>query len=104
MRKILTERGQKRRSLGAMAAMSFLNMTDPRGQSAAMRLGLAEWGFKALNLAHGLAKRSGLLKQRSTLPRRHHRQTGGKDPGAGDAELPDPGRATQAEPGGRCSN
>ncbi len=68
MRKILTERGQKRRSLGAMAAMSFLNMTDPRAIRW-MRLGLAEWGFKALNLAHGLAKRSGLLKQRSTLPR-----------------------------------
>ncbi len=38
MRKILSERGQKRRNLGSWAAMAFLNSTDPRA-IAALRKG-----------------------------------------------------------------
>ncbi|ODB93471.1 FAD-linked oxidase [Candidatus Thiodiazotropha endoloripes] len=67
MRKILIDRGKKRSSLGAKAAMSFLNLTHPTAIRW-MRRGLAEWGFKGLNLGHTLAARSGLLKQQDQPP------------------------------------
>jgi len=59
MRRILVDRGKKRFSPGAWAAMRFLNATDPRTVRI-LRKGLAEWGFRGLNLAHGLARRIGL--------------------------------------------
>ncbi len=55
MRRILVERGKKRSSAGAWAAMQFLNAQDPRAIRV-MRKGLAQWGFAGLNLAHALAK------------------------------------------------
>ncbi len=61
MRKILVDRGKKRRSLGTSAAMAFLNVTHPR-TIRWMRKGLAEWGFKGLNLAHQMAARAGMVK------------------------------------------
>ncbi len=67
MRKILIERRKKRFSPGAWAAMRFLNATDPRSIAALRRL-LAQWGFKGLNLAHGLAKRTGLLGRATSPP------------------------------------
>ncbi|MES9998975.1 MAG: DUF3683 domain-containing protein [Candidatus Thiodiazotropha lotti] len=76
MRKILIDRGKKRSSLGAKAAMSFLNMTHPTAIRW-MRRGLAEWGFKGLNLGHALAARSGLLKQQDQPP---HATTGNPRP------------------------
>jgi len=67
MRKILVERGQKRFSLGASAAMTFLNLTDPRAIRW-MRRGMADWGFKGLNLGHQLARRLGLLRRPGRQP------------------------------------
>lgn len=70
MRKILTERGQKRKNPGTWAAMGFLNATDPR-TIRAMRKGMLEWGFKGMALGHELFKRFGLLRGRgSRIPSR----------------------------------
>ncbi|MEW7991876.1 MAG: DUF3683 domain-containing protein [Candidatus Thiodiazotropha sp.] len=59
MRKILVDRGKKRRSVGTAAAMAFLNLNHP-GAIRWMRKGLAQWGFKGLNLGYALAGRAGL--------------------------------------------
>ena len=67
MRKILTERGQKRFNPGSWAAMQFLNATDPRS-IALLRKGMADWGFKAISLGHDLAKRFKLLGRADRLP------------------------------------
>jgi Fe-S oxidoreductase len=66
MRKILTERGQKRFNPGTWAAMQFLNASDPRA-IAVLRKAMAGWGFKAISLGHDLAKRVRLLG-REKLP------------------------------------
>ncbi len=68
MRKILVDRGKKRYSLGASAAMAFLNVTHPR-TIRWMRKGMAEWGFKGLNLAHQMAVRAGLVKPSRQPPK-----------------------------------
>ncbi|MCU0836063.1 MAG: DUF3683 domain-containing protein [Chromatiaceae bacterium] len=60
MRRILVDRGKKRFSPGAWAAMRFLNATDPR-TIRVLRKGLAEWGFRGLNLAHRAARALGVL-------------------------------------------
>ncbi|EXJ14240.1 DUF3683 domain-containing protein [Imhoffiella purpurea] len=62
LRRILVDRGQKRFSPGAWAAMQFLNVTDPRAVRW-MRKGLAEWGFSALDLAYRGAKQLRLTKR-----------------------------------------
>ncbi len=61
MRKILTERGQKRTSLGTRAAMAYLNATDPATVHL-MRKGLIEWGYKAQRAGYALAKKLGLTR------------------------------------------
>ncbi len=55
MRKILRDRGHKRRSLGATLAMTYLNVTDPR-TIGLLRKGVIEAGYKAQNLAHRAAR------------------------------------------------
>ena len=67
MRKILTERGQKRFSPGTWAAMHFLNATDPRTIKVLRKL-MLDWGFKGIAIAHQLAKRAGLLGRANRLP------------------------------------
>ncbi|MCB1760817.1 MAG: DUF3683 domain-containing protein [Gammaproteobacteria bacterium] len=67
MRKILSERGQKRKSPGAWAALAFLNTADPRSIRL-LRKGLLEWGYKGLTFGHTLFKRFGLLGERDRLP------------------------------------
>jgi len=67
MRKILTDRGKKRKSPGSWAALAFLNATDARSIRI-LRKGLLEWGFKGLTLGHDLCKRMGLLGDRQRLP------------------------------------
>ena len=67
MRKILTDRGNKRKSPGSWAAMAFLNASDPRSIRL-LRKGLLDWGFKGLTLGHMLFKRLGLLGERGRLP------------------------------------
>jgi FAD/FMN-containing dehydrogenase/Fe-S oxidoreductase len=68
MRKILVDRGKKRRSLGTLAAMSFLNITHPRAIRW-LRKGMAEWGFKGLNLAYSGAAKLNLLHAPTQPPR-----------------------------------
>ena len=67
MRRILQDRGQKRFSPGAWAAMQFLNATDPRAVRL-LRRGLVQWGFAGLNLAHRAARTLGLTERRKAQP------------------------------------
>jgi FAD/FMN-containing dehydrogenase/Fe-S oxidoreductase len=67
LRRILVSRGQKRSSPGAWAAMQFLNTTSPR-TIRYLRLGLAQWGFAGLNLAHRVARTLGLTRGRTAQP------------------------------------
>ena len=67
MRKILVERGQKRRNPGTAAALAFLNATDPRAIRS-LRNGLARLGFSGLNLGHAAARRLGLLGNADAPP------------------------------------
>ncbi len=67
LRRILVQRGKKRFSPGAWAAMRFLNATDPRAVRL-LRLGLAQWGFAGINLAHKVARSLGLLRHRTRVP------------------------------------
>ncbi|MEW8506734.1 MAG: DUF3683 domain-containing protein [Candidatus Thiodiazotropha sp.] len=68
MRKILVDRGKKRRSIGTAAAMTFLNISHPRAIRW-LRKGLAEWGFRGLNLGYALAGRAGLRTPADRPPR-----------------------------------
>jgi Fe-S oxidoreductase len=76
MRKILVDRGKKRRNLGTSAALAFLNVTNPT-TIRWMRKGMAEWGFKGLNLGYALAGKAGLLKPKQSPP---HATTGTPKP------------------------
>ena len=67
MRRILSARGQKRFSPGAWAAMQFLNTTHPRAIRY-LRMGLAQWGFAGINLAHTAARTLGLTRKRTEQP------------------------------------
>ena len=67
MRKILRDRKQKKFNLGSWAAMQFLNVTDPTALKA-MRMGMAQAGFRCINMAHKLADTTGLLGKRGRLP------------------------------------
>ena len=67
MRKILSERGQKRWNPGTWAAMAFLNASDPR-TIRILRKGMLEWGFKGLALGHAAVKRLGLLRDGDRPP------------------------------------
>ena len=67
MRKILTERGQKRFNPGTWAAMQLLNATDPLMVKTLRQL-MLKWGFKAVNFAHDLLRKSALVKKPDKLP------------------------------------
>ena len=67
MRKILKDRGQRNFNIGSWAAMQFLNVKDPLAIKI-MRLGLAQLGFTAINIAHRLAKITGLLGRKNRVP------------------------------------
>jgi FAD/FMN-containing dehydrogenase/Fe-S oxidoreductase len=67
MRKILKDRGQKKFNIGSWAAMQFLNVTDPTTIKA-MRLGMAQAGFRMINSAHRFAKTTGLLGNKNRVP------------------------------------
>ncbi|MBT3031854.1 MAG: DUF3683 domain-containing protein [Candidatus Thiodiazotropha sp. (ex Lucina pensylvanica)] len=68
MRKILVDRGKKRRNLGTAAALTFLNITHPAAIRW-LRKGLAEWGFKGLNLGYTLAGKAGMRKPKNQPPK-----------------------------------
>ncbi|MCP3871465.1 MAG: DUF3683 domain-containing protein [Gammaproteobacteria bacterium] len=61
MRKILTDRAQKRKNPGSWAAMAFLNATEPRTINV-LRKGMLEWGFRGLSLGNKTFKSLGLLR------------------------------------------
>ncbi|MEN8132236.1 MAG: DUF3400 domain-containing protein, partial [Pseudomonadota bacterium] len=65
MRKILTDRGQRRKSLTASAAMAFLNIKDPTAIKL-MRTTMIGWGLKALNIGGKLATIAGLVNGEKT--------------------------------------
>jgi FAD/FMN-containing dehydrogenase/Fe-S oxidoreductase len=67
MRKILKQRGQKHFNLGSWAAMLFLNVKQP-GTIRVLRIGMAQLGFAGINIAHTLAKRTGLLGRGNRVP------------------------------------
>jgi FAD/FMN-containing dehydrogenase/Fe-S oxidoreductase len=67
MRKILKQRGQKHLNIGSWAAMLFLNVKQP-GTIRALRIGMAQLGFAGINIAHALAKRTGLLGRGNRVP------------------------------------
>ncbi len=67
MRKILTERGQKRFNPGTWAAMQLLNATDPLTVRTLRQL-MLKWGFKAINFGHDLLRKTSVLKKTDQLP------------------------------------
>ncbi len=67
MRRILVDRHKKRVSPGALAAMQFLNTQSPRAIHV-LRKGLAEWGFRGLNLANSLAQGLKVTAAANTRP------------------------------------
>ncbi len=67
MRKILTERGQKRFNAGTWAAMKLLNATDPR-MVKTLRQVMLKWGFKGITFGHDLLRKTPLLKKTDATP------------------------------------
>lgn len=67
MRKILTERGQKRFNAGSWAAMKLLNATDPRTVKMLRQL-MLKWGFKGISLGHDLLSKTPLLRSKTEIP------------------------------------
>ncbi len=67
MRDILKQRGKKKTNPATWAAMTFLNVTDPRTIKI-MRKGMIEWGYMAQRKAYELVKKLPLLKQ-GALPK-----------------------------------
>lgn len=67
MRKILTERGQKRFNPGSWAAMQFLNATDPRTISV-LRTSMGKLGFKGISLGHDLLSKTRIFGKKGRTP------------------------------------
>ena len=67
MRNFLREQGKKNFNPGTAAGMLFLNAKDP-ATIKMLRTTMIGWGYKAQNLAHTLAKKFGLLKDKIRPP------------------------------------
>ena len=67
MRSFLRRQGKKRRNLGTLAAMAFLNATDPTTIKL-MRAGMIRFGYAAQRLAHSAAKSLGLTRASVARP------------------------------------
>ena len=67
MRRILIDRGKKRRNPGTWAALRFLNATDPRTINV-LRKGMLEWGFRGLSVGNRVLRHLGLLRTRGRPP------------------------------------
>ncbi len=67
MRNFLREQGKKQFNPGTAAGMLFLNVKDP-ATIKFLRTTMIGWGYKAQNIAHTLAKRFGLLKDKIRPP------------------------------------
>ncbi|BCO32767.1 FAD-linked oxidase [Thiohalobacter sp. COW1] len=64
MRSILRDRGQKRFSPATFAAMTYLNVTDPRTIKLIRKL-MIEWGYRGQRWAYQLAKRLPLMQKKA---------------------------------------
>ncbi len=67
MRNFLREQGKKQFNPGTALGMAFLNAKDP-ATIKILRTLMINWGYKAQNLAHSLAKRFGLLNDKKHPP------------------------------------
>jgi Fe-S oxidoreductase len=67
MRNFLREQGKKKFNPGTAAGMLFLNAKDP-ATIKLLRLGLIQFGYKAQNIAHTIAKKFRLLKDKVRPP------------------------------------
>ncbi|PKO47903.1 MAG: FAD-linked oxidase [Betaproteobacteria bacterium HGW-Betaproteobacteria-22] len=67
MRNFLREQGKKQFNPGTALGMAFLNAKDP-ATIKLLRTLMINWGYKAQNLVHGLAKHFGLLKDKKHPP------------------------------------
>lgn len=67
MRNFLREQGKKKFNPGTAAGMLFLNAKDP-ATIKFLRTTMIGWGYKAQNIAHSLAKRFGLLRDKKAPP------------------------------------
>lgn len=67
MRNFLREQGKKQFNPGTALGMAFLNAKDP-ATIKILRTLMINWGYKAQNLAHSLAKRFGLLRDKKHPP------------------------------------
>ena len=67
MRNFLREQGKKQFNLGTSAGMLYLNAKDPATVKF-LRTTMIGWGYKAQNIAHTLAKKLGLLKDKIRPP------------------------------------
>ncbi len=67
MRNFLREQGKKQFNPGTAVGMLFLNAKDPATVKF-LRTTMIGWGYKAQNIAHALAKRLGLLKDKFRPP------------------------------------
>jgi FAD/FMN-containing dehydrogenase/Fe-S oxidoreductase len=67
MRNFLREQGKKQFNPGTALGMAFLNAKDP-ATIKLLRTVMIDWGYKAQNLAHTLAKRFGLLRDKKRPP------------------------------------
>ena len=67
MRNFLREQGKKQFNPGTALGMAFLNAKDP-ATIKILRTLMIDWGYKAQNLAHTLAKKFGLLRNKKQPP------------------------------------
>ncbi|MEI2635878.1 MAG: DUF3683 domain-containing protein [Methylotenera sp.] len=67
MRNFLRDQGKKKFNPGTAAGMLFLNAKDP-ATIKFLRTTMIGWGYKAQNIAHTLAKRFGLLRDKKRPP------------------------------------
>lgn len=63
MRQVLVSQGKKRKSLGGMLALWFLNRKDPFVIDMAHKL-MLDWGFKGVRLANKVVKMAGLFPRK----------------------------------------
>jgi Fe-S oxidoreductase len=67
MRNLLREQGKKKWNPRTAAAMFFLNATDPATIKITKKL-MIDWGYRAQRLAHGVARRFGLVQAQTARP------------------------------------
>jgi FAD/FMN-containing dehydrogenase/Fe-S oxidoreductase len=67
MRNFLRKHGKKKFNPGTAAAMFFLNATDPATIKLTRKV-MIDWGYKAQRLAHGVAKKFGLVQPQTARP------------------------------------